>query len=63
MFKIKMKCEKLLCIICKKNTRLYKKKICGMCNNHPTINKYLEKLKDIDEIDGGYRKQNIVLYL
>jgi len=63
MFKIKVKREKLLCIICNKNIRLYKKKICGMCNNPPTINKYLEKLKDIDEIDGGYRRENNIVYL
>jgi len=34
-----------------------------MCNNPPTINKYLEKLKDIDEIDGGYRRENNIVYL
>ena len=63
MFKIKVSKKKLLCVICEKNTRLYKKLICGMCNNPPTINKFLEKLKDIDEIDNGYRKDNTILYL
>jgi hypothetical protein len=63
MFKIKVQKNKLLCIICKKNIRLHKKLVCGMCNNPPTINKFLEKLDDIDKIDGGYRKQNNILYL
>jgi predicted amidophosphoribosyltransferase len=63
MLKIKVSKKNLLCIICKKNIRQYKKLICGMCNNPPTINKFLEKLKDIDEIDNGYRRDNIVLYL
>jgi len=63
MFKIKVQKNKLLCIICKKNIRLHKKLICSICNNPPIINKFLEKLEEIDEIDNGYRKQNTILYL
>lgn len=63
MFKINVQKNRLLCIICKKNIRLYKKLVCGVCNNPPTINKFLEKLKETDEIDNGYRKDNAILYL
>lgn len=63
MFKNKVPKKKLLCVICEKNVRLYKKLVCGVCNNPPTINKHLEMIIKINIIDDVNKKDDNILKL
>jgi hypothetical protein len=55
MFKIKLLRHKLLCIICKRNSRLYGKDVCGICNRCRDADAVMKQLID--------KPKNIILQL
>lgn len=63
MIKNKVQKKKLLCVICEKNVRLYKRLVCSICNNPPTINKHLEQIINIETIYDLTRKDDNSLHL